>query len=113
MAEKAPSSTPGYITAGCGCLLTLMAMAVGAFGAFHVFIDPRGKISADEAAPALGGGLCCGVLSLLIFAVGIFLAMQAKKKAAAAAEGEAPPPAAAQPPAAPVPPGGPPAAPPA
>lgn len=85
----------GYGVSACGCLLTLVAGAVSAFGAFHVFIDPRGKISRDEAAPALGGGVCCGLLSLVILGVGIFLALQAKKKsaaeAAAAREGGAPP----------------------
>ncbi len=91
------SSSPnlGYGVSACGCLLTLVAAAVGAFGAFHVFLDPRGKISADEAAPALAGGLCCGFMSLLIAGVGVFLAMQAKKKSAAEAaapeEGQAPP----------------------
>ena len=98
--------TVGYGISACGCLLTLTAAAVGAFGAFHVFLDPRGAISADEAAPALGGGVCCGLLSLLIVVGGVFLAMQAKKKAAAEAAGDepgaapkpgAPPPAAPQP----------------
>ena len=90
----------GYGISACGCLLTLIAAAVGAFGAFHVFLDPRGKISGQEAAPALGGGVCCGIMSLLIVAVGVFMAMQAKKASAAEAaspDGEQAPPA-AQPP---------------
>jgi len=91
MSNNTPSPTPGYLVAGCGCLLTLTALAVAAFGAFHVFIDPRGAISADEAAPALGSGVCCALGSVLIFGVGLFVAMQAKKKAAAqAADGDPP-----------------------
>ncbi len=87
--------TPGYVVSGCGCLLALLSMAVAAFGAFHVFLDPRGRISADEAAPALGGGVCCGFSSLLIVGLGVLLVVQAKKSAAARAaseaEGESPP----------------------
>ncbi len=81
-----PSPKVGYAVTGCGCFLALVAVGVALFGAFHVFIDPRGAISADEAAPALGGGLCCAFPSLIIAGLGVFLAMQAKKKAAAAAE---------------------------
>ena len=84
--------TVGYAVSGCGCLLTLICMAVAAFGAFHVFLDPRGAISADEAAPALGGGVCCAFPSLIFVGVGIFLAMQAKKATDEPGEG---PPAAA------------------
>ena len=76
---------PGYVLSGCGCLLALISMAVAAFGAFHVFLDKGGKISADEAAPALGGGVCCGFSSLLIVGLGVGLVVMAKKAAAASA----------------------------
>jgi hypothetical protein len=79
---------PGYVVSGCGCMLVLLSMAVTAFGAFHVFLDQGGKISGDEALPALGGGVCCGVSSLLIVGLGVFLVLQAKKAAAAVAAAE-------------------------
>ncbi len=78
---KGGNPMPGYLAAGCGGLLLLLSMAVAAFGAFHVFLDPRGKISADEAAPALGGGCCCMLGSVVIVALGVFLAVRAKKSA--------------------------------
>lgn len=72
------SSQAGWVATGCGALLALITGAVGLFGAFHVFIDPRGKISRDEAFPALLGGGCCSFMSLAIAVVGIVLVMRAK-----------------------------------
>jgi hypothetical protein len=83
-----PSPKTGYVVSGCGCLLTLIGLGVAGFGAFHVFFDPRGKISADEAAPALGGGACCGLSSLLIVALGVYLVLRAKKAAEPPAPGD-------------------------
>jgi hypothetical protein len=59
---------------GCGALLLgLCGLAVLFFG-FHVFIDPRGGISDDEAMPGFLGGILCGFVNFLVVAVGIFLA---------------------------------------
>lgn len=74
----------GYGLAGCGCLLALLTAGVGLFGAFHFFIDPRGAISGDEAAPAMGA-FCCTFVGLAMAGAGIFLAMRAQKAAAAGA----------------------------
>ncbi len=83
------SSQGGWIATGCGAFLALVTGAVGLFGAFHVFLDPRGAISADEAMPALIGGGCCSCSSVVIAAVGIFLVVRAKS-AAASTDGGAP-----------------------
>lgn len=72
--------TGGMITAGCGGLLVLLSMLVATFFAFHVFIDPRGGISDDEALPGMLGGCCCSMSSLLILGLGVFLAVRAKKQ---------------------------------
>lgn len=58
------------VAVGCGTLLLILAFAVAAFGAFHVFVDPHGAISADEAMPALLGGVLCMFVDFLIVAVG-------------------------------------------
>ncbi len=71
----------GYGLAGCGGFLGLAALALGCFGAFHVLLDPRGKISADEALPALAGGFCLALPALLLVGGGIFLAVRARKAA--------------------------------
>ncbi len=73
----------GYSLGGCGCLLALVCVLVGLFGAFHVVLDPRGAISDEEAMPALIGGVCCTLPSLVIFGAGVFLAMRARKAAEA------------------------------
>lgn len=90
----------GWGMAGCGALLALVTGGLGLFGAFHVFIDPRGAISDDEAAPFLGG-CCCAMIGLALAGVGIFLALRANKANAAgdaaAAPGDAPPPPPAPP----------------
>ena len=39
---------------GCGAIFVLISILAFFFGAFHVFLDPRGAISADEALPAMG-----------------------------------------------------------
>lgn len=65
-------------------------MAVGLFGAFHVFLDPRGKISADEAMPALIGGGCCSFTSLAIVVVGAVLALRAKSAPPTDGQGQPP-----------------------
>jgi len=72
---------------GCGALLLgLCGLAVLFFG-FHVFIDPRGGISDDEAMPGFLGGILCGFVNFFVIAVGIFLAT---RKAEAASGGSAP-----------------------
>jgi hypothetical protein len=72
----------GFVTIGCGGLMLLIALGVTLFCAFHVFIDPHGAISDDEALPGLIGGLACFFFDFVPIIVGIFLA---RKKAAAAA----------------------------
>ena len=81
------SSQAGWVATGCGGCLALLTGGVGLFGAFHVFLDPRGRISADEALPALIGGGCCSFTSLAIAVVGVVVAVRAK---AAAAEEQPP-----------------------
>ena len=72
----------GYGLAGCGGILGLAALALGCFGAFHVLLDPRGKVSAEEALPALAGGIfCLAPPALLLVGGGIFLAVRARKAA--------------------------------
>lgn len=58
---------------GCGGLLFFVSILVALFGAFHVFFDPRGAISADEALPALLGGACCSFPAFVLIVAGIFL----------------------------------------
>lgn len=81
------SAQAGWIATGCGGLLTLITAAVGLFGAFHVILDPRGKISGDEALPAMIGGGCCSFMSLAIAVVGIVLVVRSRS----AAKDEPPP----------------------
>lgn len=83
------SAQAGWVATGCGGLLTLITAAVGLFGAFHVFLDPRGKISRDEAMPALLGGGCCSFMSLAIAVIGIVLVVRARS--AAPSDDQAPP----------------------
>lgn len=73
--------TGGMIGAGCGGLLLLSSMASALFFAFHVFVDPRGAISDDEAMPGMLAGCCCSMSSLLILGLGVFFAVRAGKKA--------------------------------
>ena len=73
------SPAVGYGISGCGCLLSLIGMAVATFGGYHVFLDPGGRISGDEAAPALLGGSFCSLSSVLIVAVGLVLVLVAKR----------------------------------
>ena len=74
--------TGGMVAAGCGGLLLLSSLMMAAFFAFHVFVDPRGAISDDEAAPGMLAGCCCSMSSLMILAVGVFFAVRANKKPA-------------------------------
>lgn len=83
MSDAPPSPIPGYALSGCGCLLTLAGVLTALFGAFHVFLDQGGAISGDEAAPAMIGGACCTVPSLLLLGGGVFLALRARKAAEA------------------------------
>lgn len=64
------------VAVGCGSLLLFLAFCVSAFGAFHVFVDPHGAISADEAMPALAGGVLCMFVDVIIVGVGIALWMR-------------------------------------
>ena len=74
--------TGGIVLAGCGGLLVLSALLVAAFFAFHVFVDPRGAISDDEALPGMLAGCCCSMSSLLILGLGVFFAVRAGKQPA-------------------------------
>jgi len=65
---------------GCGAVLVLISILAFFFGAFHVFLDPRGAISADEALPAMIGGGCCGMSSLVIVVVSVFLLVRSRKR---------------------------------
>lgn len=74
--------TGGMVAAGCGGLLLLSSLLTATFFAFHVFVDPRGAISDDEALPGMLGGCCCSMTSLLILGLGVFFAVRASKKPA-------------------------------
>ena len=64
---------------GCGGFLVLLSILTFLFGAFHVFLDPGGAISDDEAIPAMVGGGCCGMSSFVIVIVGVFLLVRSQK----------------------------------
>jgi hypothetical protein len=64
------NDTGPKVAVGCGALLLFLAFCVTAFGAFHVFLDRGGAISADEAMPALLGGGMCMFVDVLIVAIG-------------------------------------------
>lgn len=70
---------------GCGALLLLLCTASCLFWGFHVFIDPRGAISDDEALPGMLGAIVCGFISAGLAAVGLFLTMRKPSGASAAA----------------------------
>ena len=65
---------------GCGGILLVFSMMSALFGAFHVIIDPGGKISGDEALPAMLGGGCCSFVSLLLVGAGVFLFMKSRQE---------------------------------
>lgn len=90
MIEPLPMNNAGKGMIGCGALLLgLCGLAVLFFG-FHVFIDPRGGISDDEAMPGFLGGILCGFVNVFVVAVGIFLATRKTEAAAASSSGGAP-----------------------
>ncbi len=68
--------TGGQIALGCGLLLVLGSCLASGFFGFHVFLDPRGAISDDEAAPGLGAGVLCFLVSAGIVALGAFVAFR-------------------------------------
>lgn len=68
--------TGGQIALGCGLLLVLGSCLASGFFGFHVFLDPRGAISDDEAAPGLGAGVLCFLVSVGIAALGAFAAFR-------------------------------------
>jgi hypothetical protein len=76
--------TGGQIALGCGLLLVLGSCLASAFFGFHVFLDPRGAISDDEAAPGMVGGVLCFLFSAVVAGVGAFLAF---RQGAAAGDG--------------------------
>lgn len=78
------SNMGGKIAAGCGSLLLTAAFLVTLFGAFHVFLDPGGGISDDEAMPALIGGVLCMMFSMLVVTVGGVLALRSASTGAGA-----------------------------
>ncbi len=67
--------TGGSIAAGCGALTLLSSLAVFALFFYLGVIENRG-VSTEEAMPALGGGCCCSIISLVIIGVGIFFAVK-------------------------------------
>ena len=67
--------TRGSIVAGCGALTLLSSLAVFAIFFYLGVIENRG-VSTEEATPALGGGCCCSLISLVIIGVGVFLAVR-------------------------------------
>lgn len=71
------------VAVGCGSILLFLAFCVSAFGAFHVFVDPHGHVSADEAMPALLGGVLCMFVDFVIVAVGIGLWIRGNQSAGA------------------------------
>ncbi len=71
--------TAGKILGVIGIILLLLSVLVALFFGFHVFVDQRGAISADEAAPGLGAGCCCAFGSLIIAAGGFLAAFKAGK----------------------------------
>ena len=89
MSESNTASVGGKVTLGCGALALLASVGVCLFGAFHVFLDPHGHISADEAAPALVFGVFCSLVSVVLAAVGAFFAF--KKPSPSAAPGSSSP----------------------
>ena len=64
---------------GCGGILFFLSILVALFGAFHVFIDQGGAISADEAVPALLGGACCSFPAFALVVGGVFLFVRARQ----------------------------------
>ena len=83
-------SMGGKIAAGCGSLLLTAAFLMTLFGAFHVFLDPGGGISDDEAMPALIGGVLCMMFSMLVVTVGGVLALRSAQPSAGPAMQGAP-----------------------
>lgn len=83
----AGNATAGYVTAGCGAVLTVIGALVAMIFLFFVIQD-SGNISREEAIPGVLGGACCSFMSVLIVGLGGMLVMQAKKK-----KDDAPPPA--------------------
>lgn len=52
-----------------GRILLAIGVLVGGFGAFHVFLDKGGKISAREALPALYIGVAIAIVGLLLVVI--------------------------------------------
>ena len=73
-------ATKGWVTAGCGLLLTLSCAASACFWLVLVIQD-SGAIDGEEALPGLLGSCCCASISFLIAAGGIFWAIKLKKQA--------------------------------
>ena len=87
MAEQSKAKTGGKVMLGCGGLLLLLALSVTLFCAYHVFLDPRGAISAREAMPGFLAGSFFVFISIVVLLVGGVLASY---KPAAAASAPAP-----------------------
>lgn len=68
--------TGGFLSLGCGGLLALVALGLTAFFGFHVFLDPGGHISDDEAAAGLAAGLCTLVPALGMLVAGAMMAFR-------------------------------------
>lgn len=75
--------TGGQVALGCGLLLVLSSCLASGFFGFHVFLDPHGAISDDEAAPGLIGGALCFLVSVVIAGGGAFLAFRQQPAAGA------------------------------
>lgn len=75
--------TGGFVSLGCGGLLTLIALALSAFFGFHAFVDGGGAISDDEGATGLVAGLCLLLPALGLVVAGAVMAFRTPDASAA------------------------------
>lgn len=75
---------------GCGALLLLACTASCLFWGFHVFLDPRGAISDDEAMPGMLGSMFCTMVSVALAVVGAFLTFRKSSAPTAGPQGSGP-----------------------
>ena len=71
--QKSQSQVVGAALVAAGSLLLLIALPTTAFSGYHVFLDPRGAISAREAAPFFALGAVTILLAALPLALGAIL----------------------------------------
>ncbi len=70
MTDQPKGGIAGKVVLGCGGLLLLVSLGVTLFCAFHVFIDPRGAISRNEAMPGFLAGGFFSFISVVVMIVG-------------------------------------------